>query len=119
MSVLAHIGRRSEKQLITAIVAPGLGRPLIQAFREAPGVLTVSHHHARGSGARKNGQGQRFFKECDVVLILVESEQADEVFKAVFEASKVGQRGGGLMFSETVMRGHPLIPFETTLSTMS
>jgi hypothetical protein len=114
MSVLAHIGRGIDKQLITAIVTSGMGQPLIEAFREAPGVLSISHHHARGVGTRRVRKGQLHFNECDVVLILVESDQADSLFAAVYASGKVGQPGGGIIFSETVMRGHPLMPFGGT-----
>ncbi len=112
MSVLAHIGRGVDKQLITAIVASGLGRPLIEQFCEAPGVLSISHHHARGVGTQRIRTGQMFFKERDVLIILVESEYAEEIFAAIFAAGNIGEPGGGIIFSESVIRGHPMMPFE-------
>jgi len=112
MSALAHIGRGIDKQVITAVVEAGLGRPMIEKFCEAPGVLSISHHHARGIGTQRIRSGQMYFKERDVVLILVETEHADEVFQAVFAEGNIGQPGGGIIFTETVLRGHPLMPFE-------
>ncbi|MBS1138633.1 MAG: nitrogen regulatory protein [Proteobacteria bacterium] len=112
MSVLAHIGRGVEKQLITAIVETGLGQKLIEQFCEAPGVLSISHHHARGVGSQRIRTGQMFFRERDVVLLLVEQDFLETVFQAVFEAGRVGLPGGGIIFSETVLRGHPMLPFD-------
>ena len=112
MSVLGHIGRGVEKQLITAIIASGRGKRMVHELCEAPGVLSISHHHARGVGTRRIRKGQQIFKERDVVLILVESENADQIFKTVFDMGQIGEPGGGIVFSETVLRGHPLMPFE-------
>ncbi len=112
MSVLGHIGRGVEKQLITAIIETGRGKILVGELCESPGVLSISHHHARGVGTRRIRKGQQIFKERDVVLILVESENVDQVFKAVFELGQIGEPGGGIVFSETVLRGHPLMPFD-------
>ena len=112
MSVLGHIGRGVEKQLITAIVPAGSGKPLVEQFCEAPGVLSVSHHHARGVGTRRVRSGQWFFQERDVLILLVEAEYADATFEGIFKAGEIGQPGGGIIFSEPVLRGHPMMPFE-------
>lgn len=112
MSALGHIGRGVEKQLITAIVEVGLGRGLIDRFCEAPGVLSISHHHARGVGTQRIKAGQMFFRERDVLLILVETEHLDTIFQDVFEAARIGRSGGGILFCETVLRGHPMLPFD-------
>jgi nitrogen regulatory protein PII len=112
MSVLAHIGRGIDKQVITAIVEAGIGKPLLQKFCEAPGVLSISHHHARGVGTQRIRSGQMYFKERDVLLVLVESEHADRLFAEIFDAGQIGRPGGGVIFAEQVLRGHPLMPFE-------
>lgn len=112
MSVLGHIGRGVEKQLITAIVPAGIGKTLTEQFCEAPGVLSISHHHARGAGTQKVRTGQLFFKERDVLILLVEAEYADGIFAEVFAAGNIDQPGGGILFAEPVLRGHPMMPFE-------
>ena len=114
MTVLAHIGRGVEKELLTAIVEVGLGQKLVERFCEAPGVLSISHHHARGVGNQRIRTGQMFFRERDVLLILVEAEHAEAIFAKVFEAARIDQPGGGILFSETVLRGHPMLPFDGT-----
>ena len=48
MTVLGHIGYGVEKKLITAIVMSGHGLELMKLVEEQPGVLSVTHHHARG-----------------------------------------------------------------------
>lgn len=112
MTLLAHIGRGIDKQLITAIVKPGKGRQVLERFGEAPGVLSVSHHHARGVGKRVVKKGQLFFNEMDVLLLLVETEYCDQVFSAIYAEAGIGRLGGGMIFVESVMRGHPMLPFD-------
>lgn len=112
MSALAHIGREFEKKLLTAILLPGFGHKLLLALAETPGVLSISHHHARGVGTQRIRSGQMYFKERDVLLVLVESEHADRLFAEIFDAGQIGRPGGGVIFAEQVLRGHPLMPFE-------
>ena len=114
MTALAHIGRGVKKELITVIVDSGLGKRLVESFCEAQGVLSISHHHARGVGSQRIRTGQMYFRERDVILLLVEAEFLDVIFQDLFTAGKIGQPGGGIIFSETVMRGHPMLPFDGT-----
>ena len=110
MSVLGHIGR-SGKKLITVILPASRGEPLLQRLAGEPGVLAVSHHHARGVGTRRVKPGRMVFDEKDVVLVLVESEQADALFALIHAEGGIGERHAGLMFMERVLRGHPMMPF--------
>jgi nitrogen regulatory protein PII len=112
MTLLAHIGRDIDKQIITAIVAPGQGQRVLEKLSAAPGVLSVSHHHARGVGKRIVKKGQLFFNEMDVLILLVETEFAEKLFAAVFSEAGIGTPGGGMIFSESVLRGHPMLPFD-------
>lgn len=112
MTVLAHIGRDIDKKLITAMVHAGLGQRLVESLGEVPGVLSISHHHARGVGSRRVRSGQLYFSETDVVLLLVETEFSDAVFARVHEEGGIGQPGGGMVFMEKVLRGHPMLPFD-------
>ena len=112
MTALAHIGRGIEKKLLTAIIRPGKGRRLLEQFAEAPGVLSMSHHHARGTGGSWSQRGKRFFTEQDVLIVLVEADHADSVFAELFAAAGLGEQGAGMIFSETVLRGHPMMPLD-------
>jgi len=113
MTALAHIGRGIEKKLLTAIVRSGKGRRLLEQFAEAPGVLSASHHHARGTGSRWISRGKRYFTEQDVLILLVEAEHAETIFAGVYAAAGLGEQGAGMIFSETVLRGHPMMPLDT------
>ncbi len=113
MSVLAHIGRGIEKKLLTAIVRSGRGRRLLEQFAEMPGVLSISHHHARGAGGSWAQRRQGFYTEQDLLILLVEAEHADAVFATVFAAAGLAEQGAGMIFSETVLRGHPMMPLDT------
>lgn len=114
MSVLAHIGRELEKQLITAILPPGMGRKLVTALAEMPGVLSISHHHARGVGNRRLKTGQLFSGEQDVLIVLAEATQADTIFARIYRDGRIGEPGSGMVFSEKVLRGHPMMPVDWT-----
>ena len=112
MSVLAHIGRGLEKKLITALLRAGDGQRLLAALAEAPGVLSVSHHHARGVGNRRVRRGQLFFREHDVLIVLAEAEHADAVFARIYAEGHIGEQGTGMVFMEKVLRGHPMMPVD-------
>ncbi len=111
MTALAHIGRGIEKKLITAIVQAGNGRTLVNALAEASGVLSISHHHARGVGRRRVRANQMLFAEKDVLLVLVEAAEADALFRRLFDAAGIGEASVGMIFMESVARGHPMLPF--------
>jgi len=110
MSVLAHIGYGVEKKLITAIVVSGQGMKLTKLVENEAGVLSVTHHHARGTGRRQ--PGALLWREQDVLMVLVEAPQADDIFAQLFLAGELGEPNQGIIFMETVCRGHPMMPFD-------
>jgi hypothetical protein len=111
MSVLAHIGYGVDKKLITAIVFSGHGLRLMELVENHPGVLSVTHHHARGTDRRRQRTGRVLWTERDVVMVLVEAPQADTVFALLFNAGELGEPHRGVIFVEEVCRGHPMMPF--------
>ena len=111
MSALSHIGRNIAKKQITVIVRAGEAQQLMGSFAERPGVLSISHHHARGVGSQRIQKGQLYFNEKDVLVLLVEAEYADAIFSALFSEANLGEQGNGMIFIEPVMRGHPMMPF--------
>ena len=114
MSVLAGIGRELEKKLITAILPAGRGQKLVTALAEMPGVLSISHHHARGVGNRRVQARELFASEQDVLILLAEAAHADAIFARVFDEGRIGERGAGMVFVEKVLRGHPMMPVDLT-----
>jgi hypothetical protein len=117
MSVLGHIGYGVEKKLITAIVMSGHGLELMKLVEEQPGVLSVTHHHARGTDRRGQRPGTLVWIERDVVMALVEAPHADAVFRLLFEAGELGVPHQGVVFMEEVCRGHPMMPFPVGFET--
>ncbi len=111
MTVLAHIGYGVEKKLITAILVSGRGLSLMELVENHPGVLSVTHHHARGTDRQGPRPGQTLWSERDVLMVLVEAPQADEVFSLLFHAGELGEPHQGVIFIEEVCRGHPMMPF--------
>lgn len=110
MTVLAHIGR-AEKRLITAILPAGRGLPLIDRLKQEKGVLTAARHHARGVGGRRVKPGRMVFEEKDVIMVLVDADQAEAIFAFIYGEGGIGERHAGMMFEERILRGHPLMPF--------
>jgi hypothetical protein len=111
VSALAHIGYGVEKKLITAIVASGRGMMLMKLVENRPGILSVTHHHARGSDSLRRRPGRISWSEKDVLMVLVEAPQADETFALLFTSAGLGEPHQGVIFMEAVRRGHPLMPF--------
>jgi hypothetical protein len=111
VSVLGHIGYGVEKKLITAIVMSGRGLELMKLVEEHPGVLSVTHHHSRGTDRRGQRPGNLVWIERDVVMALVEAPHADPVFKLLFDAGNLDVPHQGVVFMEEVSRGHPMMPF--------
>jgi hypothetical protein len=111
MSVLGHIGYGVEKRLITAIVMSGQGLELRKLIEEHKGVLSVTHHHARGTDRRGERPGSLVWIERDVVTALVEAPHADAVFEQLSTAGNLHLPHQGVIFMEAVSRGHPMMPF--------
>jgi len=111
MTVLGHIGYGVEKKLVTAIVISGHGLELMRLVEGHSGVLSVTHHHARGSDRRNQRTDTLVWIERDVVTVLVEAPHADAVFRLLFEAGDLGVPHQGVIFMEEVCRGHPMMPF--------
>jgi hypothetical protein len=111
MSLLGHIGYGVEKKLITAIVMSGHGLELMTRLEDEPGVLSVTHHHARGTDRRGQRPGSLVWIERDVITALVEADHADPVFELLHEAGNLDAPHQGVVFMEEVSRGHPMMPF--------
>mgnify|MGYP000302495786 FL=1 len=111
MTVLGHIGYGVEKKLVTAILISGHGLELMKLVEEQPGVLSVTHHHARGTDRRGQRPGSLVWIGRDVVMALVEAPHADAVFELLFNAGNLDVPHQGVIFMEEVSRGHPMMPF--------
>lgn len=111
MSVLPHIGYGVDKKLITAIVVSGRGMHLMKLVENRPGVLSVTHHHARGTDRPGRRPGVIRWAERDVLMVLVEAPHADHIFSMIFSAARLGEPHQGIVFMEEICRGHPLMPF--------
>jgi len=112
MTVLGHIGYGVEKTLVTAIAMNGRGLELMKLVEGHDGVLSVAHHHARGTTDRQGQRpGRLVWIERDVLLVLVETPQADAIFDLLFHAGELGEPHQGVVFMEEVSRGHPMMPF--------
>ena len=114
MTVLGHIGYGVEKKLITLITVSGRGAKLMELVENHEGVLSVTHHHARGTDRSGKRPGKKIqWSERDVLMVLAEAPQADELFTRLFAAAGLGEPHQGLILMEAVSRGHPMMPFAT------
>jgi hypothetical protein len=107
-------------RLITAIMPAGCGLPLAEKLALVHGIISVSHHHARGVGNRQSHTRQRLYAdEKDVVMALVEAARADEVFAFMFREGGIGESHAGLVFMERVLRGHPMLAPELSMQALA
>jgi hypothetical protein len=83
----------------------------MELVEEHAGVLSVTHHHARGTDRRGQRPGTLVWVERDVVTVLVEAPHADAVFRLLFEAGDLAVPHQGVILMEEVSRGHPMMPF--------
>ena len=112
MTVLGHIGYGVEKKLITLITISGRGAQLMELVEDRDGVLSVTHHHARGTDRSGKRPGKKIsWGERDVLMVLVEAPVADELFALLYDTAELGQPHQGVIFVESVSRGHPMMPF--------
>jgi hypothetical protein len=101
------------RRLVTAIMPAGRGLPLAEKLVTVQGIISVSHHHARGVGNRQSRARRHLYAdEKDVVLALVEAARADEVFAFMYREGSIGEPHAGIIFMERVLRGHPMLPPE-------
>lgn len=78
MTVLEHIGFRTEKKLITLITISGRRAKLMKLLEKRKGILSLTVHHARGTDHSTRQSGKLQWSERDVLVVLVEAPQADE-----------------------------------------
>lgn len=99
--------------LITCILQRGMADKVVAAAR-AVGAQGATVHYARGSGVRERLGllSITVDAEKEVVQIVVSTLQQDEVFRAMFDAGKLGTPGMGIMYVTQLDKAATFIPAE-------
>ena len=106
-------------KLITCILPKGTGKSLVQKLKDEKNVTTSFFSNARGTGMVKIvgrlGWGQQI--EKDVVMVVVSSRRATEVFDYIYFTMKIDQPHGGFIYMGKFIQSVPfLLPELSELS---
>jgi hypothetical protein len=75
-------------------------------------VISASIHHARGVGTRSMHRRALYYAEKQVIMALVDGNEADSVFEFLYHQAGLHERHAGMIFMERLARGSPLVPPE-------
>lgn len=86
-------------KLITCIMADRKAASLIKSLKEKRGIVTADRSTSRGTSLL-NLRGE----EMEVMTVLVEADEADEVFEYIFFEADLNKPHHGLMYQQDVKR---------------
>jgi nitrogen regulatory protein PII len=93
-------------KLITAILPKGRSLPVIEKLKTNHQVTSASFNFARGMGkmtpAKYRGVGEQSEKE--VLSVLVDPEQADEIFEFIFHHAEINRPHGGVIYMQPLLQ---------------
>ena len=93
--------RRGDYRVITCVMPAGRGAEVLEILRREQGVVSASHHHARGVGTQSLRRHRAYSDEKQVVTALVAAERGDAVFEAIYFAAGIDAPHAGM-----VLMGH-------------
>ncbi len=96
----------TDAKMITCILPAGKSASLMRTLKKEKGIITARVNHARGTGrltplAYRGIAGQT---EKEIFSVLVDAEQADELFADIYHLAGIGEVHGGLMYQHGVPR---------------
>jgi len=87
-------------KLITCIVPEGVAKATIEALSERFSTVAADFHVARGIGKSSSyaqvGMGQQ--PEKDMLSVIVQADQADEIFEFLFHETRIDRPHGGIIY---------------------
>lgn len=89
-------------KVITAILPKGGSKEVVKKLVHEKGISRINVNFARGAGRltplQHRGVGETSEKE--ILTIIVEEQQADEVFEYVFFEAEINRPHGGLLYQQ-------------------
>jgi len=93
----------AERKLIVAILARGMAHEVAKALHEQRGIETFHYGHGRNAGMI-HMIATRDLVEIDFLSVVVDEARAEEIFGFMFEAGRIDEPGGGMLFQMPLSR---------------
>ncbi len=95
-----------ESKLITCILPKGIAARVSKMLLTERGVITGNINNARGSGhiTAKIHQKAGYQTEKEVFRVVVDADEADEVFEFIYRHAELHHPHGGIMFQNALTR---------------
>ena len=95
-----------DTKLITCILPKGLARGISERLLKEKGIVTGNINNARGSGhiTAKKHQKAGFQTEKEIFRVVVDADQADEVFEFIYFHAEVDRPHGGIMYQNALRK---------------
>lgn len=107
------MGVQTEKaKLITCLLPKGNALALLKQLKEEKGITRANVNSARGSGMAtpvggKKGLGKEV--EKDVLTVVVDSQEADDVFEFIYHSAGISRPHGGFMYMTALAAAVPFL----------
>ena len=89
------------RKLIVGILRHGKGIEVSEQLYQEMGIVGASVTSGRGRGAAHKG-AFGLWDEVDMISVVVQVDEAEEIFRFIYEAGEVDQRQGGIVFQYPV-----------------
>jgi nitrogen regulatory protein PII len=98
-------------KLITCILPKDLALPILKKLKEEKGIIRAHINSARGMGKitplAYRGAGEQ--AEKDILNIIVNQDQADEVFYYIYEEADINRPHGGIIYMRQLDASTPFL----------
>ena len=96
----------TDTKIIACILPKGRARALQQSLVEHKGIQTGTFHYGRGVGRdshiRDRGIGEQ--QERDIFEVIVQADQAEEIFEFIFFEAEMDEPHGGMIYMKKAER---------------
>jgi len=92
--------------MITCIIPMGAALPVVEKLRSEKGIDAANINFARGIGRFQKMQERRLGdnSQKEILSIVVNAQEADEIFHWIFEAAEIDRPHGGIIYMTALTR---------------
>lgn len=87
-------------KLITCMLIQPVAMNMITRLKEEKGVITANANHARGMSSKTD----YVMQANEILTVLVEDEQADEIFEYLYTELELGKPNQGIIYQEAISK---------------
>ncbi len=92
--------RLSDHKLITCLLPHHLGLSVLKDLSKEKGIIMANKSNARGSSYTTNFS----WIEMEILEVVVEKDQADEIYTYLYDKAEIGTPHGGMIFQHALSR---------------